>query len=210
MDGVIVDSNPYHKIALKQFCKKYGKDLTEDQLREKIYGRRNQDWLVNIFGPLEESKMKNYADEKEELFRKIYEKDIKPLPGLQEFLSSLKKSNIPTAIATSAPRSNVDYTLAKTGLEEYFSTILDDSFVEQGKPHPDIYLKTARALKYEPAECIVFEDSLAGVLSGKNAGCKVVGLTTTHTPEELKDTDMIIDDFTALDPKVLISKLFGS
>lgn len=210
MDGVIVDSNPYHKIALKQFCKKYGKELTEDELREKIYGRRNQDWLTNIFGPLDESKMKNYADEKEELFRKVYEKDIKPLPGLQEFLSSLKKVNIPAAIATSAPRGNVDYTLEKTGLGEYFSTILDDSCVAEGKPHPDIYLKSAAALKYEPSKCIVFEDSLAGVQSAKNAGCKVVGLTTTHSPEELKNTDMLIEDFTHVDPKSLIVKLFGS
>ena len=53
MDGVIVDSNPFHKTALKQFCRKYGKDLTEDELREKIYGRRNEDWLVNVFGKLD-------------------------------------------------------------------------------------------------------------------------------------------------------------
>ena len=161
MDGVIVDSNPYHKIALKQFCKKYGKDLSEEDLREKIYGRRNQDWLANVFGSLDDLKMKEYADEKEKLFRKLYEKDIKHLPGLREFLAGLKKLNIPAAIATSAPRSNVDFTLAKTGLKEYFDTILDDSFVEEGKPHPDIYLKTAAAMKFDPGKYIVFEDSLA-------------------------------------------------
>ena len=210
MDGVIVDSNPYHKIALKQFCKKYGKDLSEEQLREKIYGRRNQDWLKTIFGSLDEGKMRKYADEKEELFRKVYEKDIKPLPGLKEFVLNLKRMNIPAAIATSAPRSNVDFTLERTGLKDYFDTILDDSFVDQGKPHPDIYLKTAAALKYDPRKCVVFEDSLAGVQSAKNAGCKVVGLTTTHTAEELQGTDLLIEDFKGVDPKVLIAKLFGS
>ena len=210
MDGVIVDSNPYHKIALKQFCKKYGKDLSEEELREKIYGRRNQDWLASIFGSLDDDKMRKYADEKEELFRKVYEKDIKPLPGLKEFLDKLKRANIPAAIATSAPRSNVDFTLAKTELGQYFNTILDDSFVEQGKPHPDIYLKTAAALKHDPRRCIVFEDSLAGVQSGKNAGCKVVGLSTTHSAAELQGTDLVIEDFKALDPNALIAKLFGS
>ena len=210
MDGVIVDSNPYHKIALKQFCRKYGKDLSEDELREKIYGRRNQDWLASIFGSLDNGKMRKYADEKEELFRKVYEKDIKPLPGLKEFLDKLKQTNIPAAIATSAPRSNVDFTLQKTGLEHYFNTILDDSFVEQGKPHPDIYLKTAAALNYDPRDCVVFEDSLAGVQSGKNAGCKVVGVTTTHGADELEGIDLVIEDFRALDPKALITKLFGS
>ena len=209
MDGVIVDSNPYHKIALKQFCTKYGKELTEEELREKIYGRRNRDWLVNIFGPLDERKMRRYADEKEELFRKVYDKDIKALDGLREFLEQLKGSGIPAAIATSAPRSNVDFTLEKTGLEQYFATILDDSFVEQGKPHPDVYLKAAAALGFDPENCIVFEDSLAGVEAAKKAGCKVVGLTTTHTKKELKDTDLVVEDFKGLDANRLISKLFS-
>jgi beta-phosphoglucomutase-like phosphatase (HAD superfamily) len=52
MDGVIVDSNPFHKIALKQFCKAHGFDLTEEQLREKIYGRTNRDWILSLFGRL--------------------------------------------------------------------------------------------------------------------------------------------------------------
>ena len=208
MDGVIVDSNPAHKVALKRFCRKYGKDLSEDELREKIYGRRNQDWLVKIFGPLDDGKMKAYADEKEALFRKIYDQDIKPLDGLADFLEKLDGEKLPRAIATSAPRSNVDFTLSKTGLGRFFGTILDDTFVEQGKPHPDIYLKTAKALNFEPGRCVVFEDSLAGVDSARNADCKVVGITTTHTREELKDTDLVIDNFVGLDPKELVSKLF--
>ena len=208
MDGVIVDSNPAHKVALKRFCRKYGKDLSEGELREKIYGRRNQDWLVKIFGPLDDGKMKAYADEKEALFRKIYDQDIKPLDGLADFLEKLDGEKLPRAIATSAPRSNVDFTLSKTGLGRFFGTILDDTFVEQGKPHPDIYLKTAKALNFEPGRCVVFEDSLAGVDSARNAGCKVVGITTTHTREELKDTDLVIDNFVGLDPKELVSKLF--
>ena len=210
MDGVIVDSNPFHKIALKQFCKKYGKDLTEEELREKIYGRRNQDWLVSIFGELDSDKMNAYADEKEALFREIYEKDIRPVEGLPSFLKKMDESGIPRAIATSAPRSNVDFTLEKTHTGHYFRTILDSSFVDKGKPHPDIYLKTVKALNFEPGRCVVFEDSLAGVEAAKNAGCKVVGITTTHTREELKETDLIIEDFVGLEPKELISQLINT
>lgn len=208
MDGVIVDSNPFHKIALKQFCKKYGKDLSEEELREKIYGRRNQDWLVKIFGDLDNTTMKRYADEKEELFRKLYERDIKALAGLQDFLNEVKALDIPAAIATSAPRSNVDFTLKKTGLASYFKTILDDSFVKEGKPHPDIYLKAAAALDFAPQHCVVFEDSLAGVESALSAGCKVVGITTTHSAEELSDAAVASPDFIGLHPKDLIAKLF--
>lgn len=208
MDGVIVDSNPFHKIALKQFCKKHGRDLSEEELREKIYGRRNQDWLKNVFGPLDNGKMKAFADEKEALFRELYDKDVRAVDGLPEFLQRLDELGIPRAIATSAPGANVDFTLEKTGIGRHFTTILDDSFVSHGKPHPEVYQKAAAALKYDPARCVVFEDSLAGVEAGKKAGCKVVGITTTHTSEELKDTDLVIDNFVELDPADLISRLF--
>lgn len=208
MDGVIIDSNPFHKISLKQFCKKYGYDLTEEQLREKIYGRTNKDWIVNVFGPLDEQRLRAYGEEKEALFREIYQNDIKPVDGLVDFLQKLETLRLPRAIATSAPRANVDFTLSKTGTGKYFPVILDESFVSKGKPDPEIYLKTAAALKFEPANCIVFEDSLSGVKAGKSAGCKVVGITTTHTREELHETDLVIDDFTNLDPQELINRLF--
>jgi beta-phosphoglucomutase len=208
MDGVIIDSNPFHKIALKQFCKKYGHDLTEEQLRERIYGRTNKDWIRNVFGDIDDATLKQYADEKEELFRELYKKDIKPVEGLVDFLKKMESHNIVRAIATSAPEENVDFTLKLTGTKRYFDTILDESFVSKGKPDPEIYLKTAAAVGFKPEHCVVLEDSLSGVKSGKAAGCKVIGITTTHTEEELKETDLVIHNFVGLDPKSLISRLF--
>ncbi|HEY9005114.1 HAD family hydrolase [Ohtaekwangia sp.] len=208
MDGVIVDSNPYHKIALIQFCKEHGYNLSEQELREKIYGRTNRDWIMNIFGNIGDEKIRLYTEEKEALYRKLYDKDIKLVNGLMEFLEKAEKAGIPRAVATSAPRANVDFSLSKTNTERFFPTILDDSFVSKGKPDPEIYLKSAAAVGYKPENCIVFEDSLSGVAAGKAAGCKVVGITTTHTPEELSQTDFIIEDFQNLDPETLISRLF--
>lgn len=207
MDGVLVDSNPTHKIALKQFCKKHGYDLSEKELREKIYGRTNRDWLLNLLGDMDEDTVKRYAEEKEALFRELYT-TIEPLAGLHPFLEKLEKNGIPTAIATSAPRANVDFTITRTQIERFFPVILDDSFVTKGKPDPEIYLKSAAALGMNPAKCVVFEDSLSGVTAAKRAGCKVVGLTTTHTPEELHETDLNIDNFVGLDPEFIVSKVF--
>ena len=120
----------------------------------------------------------------------------------------MDKPHIPRAIATSAPKANVDFTLAGTGLSPFFETILDDSFVTRGKPDPEIYLKTVAALKMEAADCVVFEDSLSGVKAGKAAGCKVVGIMSTHTAEELSEADFSINDFRDSDPKSIISRLF--
>ena len=210
MDGVIVDSNPFHKIALKQFCEKYGHHLTEEDLVKKIYGRRNEDWLMNIFGPLDPDQLNRYADEKEALFRELYDGEIKPVAGLPRFLEQLDELGIQRVIATSAPRANVDFTLVKTGTVNYFETILDSSHVSRGKPDPEVYLKAAGAVQALPENCVVFEDSLAGVEAARRAGCKVVGITTTHSAAELRQTDMVIDNFAGIDPREVIQRLYGS
>lgn len=209
MDGVIIHSNPYHKIALHQFCEKYGYHLKEDELRNRIYGRTNKQWITNLFGrTLSPEELHFYAEEKEALFRELMKDDMKPLPGLPTFLDKLNEYKFARAIGTSAPKSNVDFVMSKTNLGDYFSTILDDSFVENGKPHPEIYLKCAAALNLAPENCIVFEDSLSGVASGKAAGAKVVGVATTHTHQELAGTNFVIDDFQGLDPMELANKIF--
>ena len=199
MDGVLVDSNPFHKKALVQFCQSQGYNLTEGELRAKIYGRTNKDWITNLFdGKVTGEALKKYADEKEALFRSLYTGSVRPVEGLIGFLEDLETNNITRAIATSAPRANVDFVFQETLIGKFFTTILDDSYVENGKPDPEIYLKTAAAVDYSPGHCVVIEDSLSGVISAKGAGAKVVGITTTHTREELNGTDLVIDDFTEL------------
>lgn len=208
MDGVIIDSNPFHKISLKEFCKQYGHELDDAQLHQKIYGRTNKDWIPNVFGDLPAEQVAKYGEEKEAMFREIYKNDIEPLGGLIDFLEQAEKLGIDKAIATSAPRSNVDFTLANTGIEKFFKTILDEAFVNRGKPDPEIYLKTAAALGYAPEDCVVFEDSLSGVQAGKAAGCKVVGISTTHTREELNQTDLVIGNFSEVTVSHLLEILF--
>jgi len=198
MDGVLIDSNPYHKIALQQFCRKHGHDLSEEELRIRIYGRTNRDWITNLFGSISNELLNQYADEKEALFRELYKNDIQPLKGLVAFLEQLNTHKIPLAIATSAPRANVDFTLHHTGIGKYFDTILDESFVSKGKPDPEIYVKTAAALGYPTKNCFVMEDSLSGIASGQGAGSTVIALATTHSHSELNHAKLVINDFTEL------------
>lgn len=198
MDGVIVDSNPWHRIALREFCGRHGFTLSDDDLRDRIYGRTNREWLTNLFGEATPEDLSRWAEEKEAHYRNLYERDIRPVDGLVDFLEHLNQNAIDRAIGTSAPPANVDFTLGKTGLKKYFEVILDETFVSRGKPDPEIYLKSAAALGYVPGRCIVIEDSLSGIAAGKAAGAKVIGITTTHTPEELRMADLVIDNFNGL------------
>ena len=199
MDGVIVDSNPYHRIALRRFCEKHGHHLSDEYMKTKIFGRTNADWLQELFqDKIDEKQILEFEEEKESMFREIFDPYIKPVNGLISFLNLLRNNRIPRAIATSAPSSNVDFILNKTGIAEFFQIIIHGNMVENSKPHPEIYLKTTHAIGYPPKQCLVIEDSLSGMESAINAGCKVIALTTTHPREELRAAQLVIDDFEQL------------
>jgi beta-phosphoglucomutase-like phosphatase (HAD superfamily) len=76
--------------------------------------------------------------------------------------------------------------------------VIDSTQIKQGKPHPEIFLKAAIAVNAIPSDCVAFEDSVAGIRSARAAGMKVVGLTTTHAVEDLKEADLIITDYTEI------------
>src|SRR5436190_23441451 len=98
MDGVIVDSNPYHKIAIQQFCSEHGQSLSDDQLLKKVYGRTNREWITALFGNIPEETILRYTEEKEALYRRLFDKDIKPVKGLVSFLDELDRQGIARAI----------------------------------------------------------------------------------------------------------------
>lgn len=204
MDGVIVHSNPAHKKAIQVFCEKYNLDISDTLLENKVYGRTNKEWIPEVFGEISPDKLIELADEKEKLFRDIFAPEENVVPGIQPFLQQLKKYGFPMAVATSAPVENADYILSRLSIESYFTTVLDSSFVTVGKPHPEVYIKASKALGKDPENCMVFEDSIAGVQAGLEAGTTVIGVTTTHSEEELSSCHLVIDDFEGLE----VSRLF--
>lgn len=198
MDGVIVDSNPAHKKSLHEFCKKYGKKLSDNYIRQNLFGRTNEEWIPNVFGPLSDQQIKRLADEKEALFRKQFNPKKYIIPGFIDFLNLIKQEEIQTVVATSAPPVNTDYILEELSIKHSFDAVLDSSHFTKSKPHPDPYLKAAQAVNASIHQCIIFEDSISGAKSGLAAGAKVVGITTTHTSDELSLCHLVIDDFTKI------------
>jgi HAD superfamily hydrolase (TIGR01509 family) len=198
MDGVIVHSNPAHKEAIQIFCDKYDLDVSDTLLENKVYGRTNKEWIPEVFGDISAEKLKELGDDKEQLFRDIFEPEEHIVSGIHNFLNRLKENDIPIAVATSAPGENADYILSSLSIKSYFDAILDSSDVTIGKPDPEVYLKAAAALDKEPTNTIVFEDSIAGVEAARQAGARVVGVTTTHTGEELAPCSLTIEDFAQL------------
>lgn len=201
MDGVLVDNTDFHINAWLQFAQKYGRPLTKAQYLEHINGHVSADAMAYVFQrPISPGELIVLTEEKEAIYRELYRPHMEPTPGLLDFLNALKAQGVKLAVGTSAPESNVHFTLDGLPLRPYFDAIVDASMIQHGKPDPEIYLTAAQKVGVEPARCVVFEDAFAGIEAGIRAGMKVVALATTHTHEELADTgvSLIVDDFTKL------------
>lgn len=207
MDGVLVHSNPDHKKAIDIFCKRYNKSVSEEYLRENVYGTTNREWIPKVFGELSMEEVDRLADEKEALFREIFDPEAHKVPGITVFLEKARKKGIKLAVGTSAPVENENFILERLGITKYFEVVLNSSHVTHSKPHPEIYLKAIEKLDLKPTQCVVFEDSVAGVESGNRAGCKTVGITTTHTPGEMQDCAMVVEHFEGLEPATVLNLL---
>jgi len=206
LDGTLLDNNQIHFNAWKKYLKDNGMEISDEDFKKNISGRTNQDAVAHIYKKdMSEEEASKYYLEKEEIYRKMYEKDIAPIAGLRDFLEDLNNHNITMAIATSGIQLNIDFMFEYVPIKKYFKKIINAADITKGKPDPEIFTKTAEKLHIPAENCIVFEDSMAGVKAGKAAGMKVVALTTSHTPEELNEADMVIKDYTEINFDRLMS-----
>jgi len=193
MDGVIVDSNPVHREAWARFNLRYGLETT-DAMHEGMYGRRNDEIVRNYFGDgLSGEEVASRGRAKEALYREMIADRIEEMlvPGLRAFLDRYRR--LPMAVASNAEPENVDFLLDRAVLRQYFQAVVDGHQVPNPKPHPDLYLLTARLLGVSPSQCIVFEDSPSGAAAGAAAGMRVIGIRTTYV--NLPGVVFTVDNF---------------
>jgi len=207
MDGVILDNNAYHKQSWLAYSQILGKPLSEDAFASKVYGKTNEEILLELLGNvLSKEEQLAHAEAKEALYREMYAPHFTLATGLTNVLQLAKEAGVKLAIATNAPKSNLDFTIEKGQLDRWVQESVYAHMVEKPKPAPDLYLKAMELLEVQPEACIVFEDSLTGAKAGKAAGAKVIGITTTYSRQELTEiVDYVIDSFEEVDLPLLLS-----
>lgn len=204
MDGVVVDNLPYHVDAWLLFCEKKGIPLTRETFYKELNGMNSKDTFEWFFKKqMTRDEVYPLEEEKEEIYREFYAPYRKPLDGLVEFLKEIRLNGIKVALATSAGQGNIDFTIDGIGLRDPFDVIVGGGEVSKGKPDPEIYVLAAQKLGVNPSNCWVIEDSLQGIKSGQSAGCKVVGITTSHTEKELSHTEIQSPNYLGLLEKIL-------
>ena len=207
MDGVIVDNNDFHRKAWQLFLQRHGMELSDSDYNRRISGRVNAELMRMLFGEqLSEEEVVTLGEEKEQIFRDLYEHHLRPLNGLREFLKLLKKAGLKLAVGTSAPVSNMDFVIDGLGIRDLFDALVHQGMIERGKPDPQIYQVCMEKLSVAPEQSLVFEDSLAGIRAGIASGAQVIGVTTTHESGELKGTLFNISDYQDIQLESLFPK----
>lgn len=186
MDGVLVDSNPYHLAKWIEFLDHHEISYKEEELPEQILGKRNDTAFRYFLGPdLTPEETHRLSEEIEETFRRVFKPHAKPLPGLDALIKECHAAGIPMAVASSAVRSNIEFVVDALGYRPYFRTMVSGDEVTHAKPDPEIYLKAADHLGIDPADAVAFEDSYVGIGAVNNAGMKCVAIASTFPIEKL-------------------------
>lgn len=179
LDGVIVDTAVFHFQAWRRLAQKLGGDFTEEQ-NEQLKGVSRVDSLKKIIewtgATVSDEEFQTLMVEKNEWYLELVQ-GLGPqdaLPGALDFLQTAYDQGLKIALGSAS--KNAPMILEKLGITPLFTAIIDGNNVVNGKPHPEVFLKGAEALGLEPSECVVFEDSIAGVQAAKTGGMSSVGI----------------------------------
>jgi beta-phosphoglucomutase len=177
MDGTLVDSRDHHWRSWREALAAEGVAVSEAEFLA-TFGQRNdailRGWLGADAAP---ERVRRIGEAKEAAYRRlVVERGLAPLPGAAEWLRRLDEAGWLQAVASSAPRLNLEVVLRALGLEGRFRAVVAAEDVKAGKPAPDVFLAAAARLGVPARRCVVVEDAEAGIEAARRAGMSSIGL----------------------------------
>src|SRR5215470_5349349 len=198
MDGTLIDSEQFHWISWRETLASEGIVISREQFLSS-FGQRNDaiipQWLGASATP---ERITEISNAKEELYRHLIRRDgISPLPGVAHWVHQLHQQGWLQAVASAAPRANIDAVLEALSATHVFQGIVSAEDVRRGKPDPEVYLAAASRVGVSPDRCIVVEDAVAGVEGARRAGMKSIGVS--HNGKHLP-ADVVVPSLDVLEP----------
>ena len=191
MDGLMVDTESLSTEAFINSAKAQGYNMTkEETLKVLGFTKANiyQFWIDYFQGTNVDGK-KLVDDHYEYIENVLYTVGPEKMPYVEELLKYLRENNYKIAVASSSDTADIKNNLEKTKLEKYIDEIASGAEVENGKPAPDVFLLAAKRLGVEPKDCLILEDSKAGIKAGKASGAMVFMVPDMFTVDkECEDT----------------------
>ena len=191
MDGLMVDTESLSTEAFINSAKAQGYNMTkEETLKVLGFTKANiyQFWIDYFQGTNVDGK-KLVDDHYEYIENVLYTVGPEKMPYVEELLKYLRENNYKIAVASSSDTADIKNNLEKTKLEKYIDEIASGAEVENGKPAPDVFLLAAKRLGVDPKDCLILEDSKAGIKAGKASGAMVFMVPDVFTVDkECEDT----------------------
>jgi sugar-phosphatase len=185
MDGLLIDSEPFWKMAEKEVFGKLGVHLTDDLLRQVMGFRLSE--VVTYWYNYKPWPNPNFIQTETDVLacvKQLILQHANALPGLFEVLEYCKQHQYKIALASSSAMELIDVVVDKLKIRHYFDVIWSAQYEAYGKPHPGIFLSVAKQLEINPTNCLVFEDAINGVIAAKAARMQCIAV-----PEEISFND---------------------
>jgi len=184
LDGVVADSHPVHEVAWKAVFAEAGLDAEKLDLDYLYAGHPRREIMTHYLGKLDEERFEHLSQRKDYFYEQAAER-LSTKPGIPGVLTQLRAAGIACALATSAARDRTFETLERLHLDKAFGAVVVGSDVEIAKPAPDIFLLAAQKLNVPVGNCVVVEDSVAGVQAAARAGMGCAGFALPNRTDEL-------------------------
>jgi len=196
MDGTLLDSAEYHWLAWRDILAAERFELAHDQF-VATFGQRNDTILRDWLGAdLALGEIDRIGNAKEARYRALVQAGgITLLPGVERWLTRLHADGWRQAVASAAPRANVEAIVAALDIAAYFDAISSAEDVQRGKPDPQVFLVAAARVGVPPARCIVIEDAPAGLLGAQRGGMRAIGVRSSHADLQ---ADIVVDTLAEL------------
>lgn len=185
MDGLLVNSEPFWKIAEKEVFGKLGLNLTDDLLRQVMGFRLSE--VVKHWYHYQPWPNPNFEQTERDVLdcvKQLIHQHADAMPGVYEVLTQCKNKNYKIALASSSAMELIDVVIDKLNIRHYFDVVWSAQNEEYGKPNPAIFLSVAKQLNTEPKHCVVLEDAINGVIAAKAARMYCIAI-----PEEVSYND---------------------
>jgi sugar-phosphatase len=206
MDGVLVDSEPLWRLAERQVFAEVGLELSDSDC-ERTMGMRSDEVIAHWYriSPWQGATGSEVEARLEGRMRDLIGERATAMPGVVGSIAMARAEGLALGLATSSAPPLIEAVLAKLELDGAFAVTHSAIHEELGKPHPAVFLSTARLLGVEPAECVAIEDSVAGVRSAAAAGMRVIAVPPAHLFDEAgyDEADIKLHSLEELTPDML-------
>lgn len=204
MNGILVDDEPLHEAAFSELAAQFGLSLSSDDYQRHFAGRTDKEGLSDYFAANGiRPDLHDLLRRKGELYLDFAEKGLEAYPGAKQCTQTLTEAGFRLALVSSSTATEVEAVLASLSLTRYFSTRVTAGDVVHGKPNPEPYLLAAERLSVSPADCIVIEDSPAGIESAAGAGMASVAIASTHQKDALQAAAVVLDTIDQVTPQLI-------